>query len=336
MSFRANAPTNHGILHLAAADVARVLAGARLLESLSDFFLGQSHAPLRQRLDWTGGTELLVMPVVSDGYAGIKMLTVNPGNAGTERPVISGLFTLADFRTGEVLATMDAGELTGWRTAAVSALAAARLARQDASHLAILGAGHLCTYIAAAHAEARQLKRITLWARDTAKAHLAAQRLRHRLIDIDIDIDVCCDLQLAVQAADIVVAATRATQPLIQGRWLRPGTHVDLIGGYRPDMRELDDEGIASGPVYVDDQAALHEAGDLIDPLQTGAITPASIRGDLASLASLTTGRCTESEITIFKSVGTARADLATAITVWQRRRAEVFSLRDNAIGART
>ncbi|MGU3316940.1 hypothetical protein ACLBWH_15445 [Sphingomonas sp. M6A6_1c] len=335
MSFHANAPTNHGISHLTAADVARVLTGAKLLDRLSDFFLAQSRAPLRQRLDWTGGAELLVMPVISDDYAGIKMLTVNPGNAGTERPVISGLFTLADFRTGEVLATMDAGELTGWRTAAVSALAAAKLARQDASHLAILGAGHLCTYIAAAHAEARQLKRITLWARDAAKAHLAARRLRDRLADIDID--VCCDLQLAVQAADIVVAATRATEPLIRGRWLRPGMHIDLIGGYRPDMRELDDEGIASGPIYVDDdQAALHEAGDLIHPLRTGAITLASIRGDLANLASLTTGRCTKSEITIFKSVGTARADLATAITVWQRRRAEVFSLRDNAIGART
>ncbi len=335
MSLRANAPTNHGILHLTAADVARVLTGAKLLENLSDFFLGQSRAPLRQRLDWTDGAELLVMPVVSDDYAGIKMLTVNPGNAGTERPVISGLFALADFRTGEVLATMDAGELTGWRTAAVSALAAAKLARQDASHLAILGAGHLCTYIAAAHAEARQLERITLWARDAAKAHLAARRLRHRLVDIDIE--VCCDLQVTVQAADIVVAATRATEPLIRGRWLRPGTHVDLIGGYRPDMRELDDEGIASGSIYVDDdQAALHEAGDLIDPLRTGAITPSSILGDLASLASLTTGRRAESEITIFKSVGTARADLATAITVWQRRRAEAFSLRDNAMGART
>ncbi len=335
MSLRANASTNHEILHLTAADVSRVLTGARLLESLSDFFLGQSHAPLRQRLDWTGGAELLVMPAVSDDYAGIKMLTVNSGNAGTERPVISGLFTLADFRTGEVLATMDAGELTGWRTAAVSALAAAKLARRDAAHLAILGAGHLCTYIAAAHAEARQLERITLWARDPAKAHLAARRLRHRLVDIDIE--VCCDLQLTVQAADIVVTATRATAPLIRGRWLRPGTHVDLIGGYRPDMRELDDEGIASGSIYVDDdQAALHEAGDLIDPLRMGAITPAAILGDLASLASLTTGRHTESEITIFKSVGTARADLATAITVWQRRRAEVFDLADNSTGART
>lgn len=307
-----------GGLHFAAGDLALLLAGADLPESLATCFRTASNVPLRQRLESSGGRELLVMPVVSDCYAGVKMLTVMPHNAGTDRLVISGLFTLFDFRTGVTLATMDAGELTGWRTAAVSALAASRLAPRDASHLTILGAGHLPPYLAAAHAQVRPLRRITLWARNAARAAIVADRIRESLGGIDVQVHA--DLKAAVQSGDVVLAATRSTEPLIQGEWLRPGVHVDLIGGYRPDMREIDDAGIAQGLIFVDDRgAALREAGDLVDPLHRGVIKPAAILGDLSDLVSGRRVERNETDITIFKSVGTARADLAIAITAWER-----------------
>lgn len=307
------------VIHLAAEELADLLTGASLPKSLANFFRAPCSVPLRQRLEGSDGRELLVMPVHSDEYAGIKTLTIIPDNAGTERSVISGLFTLFDFRTGAALATIDASELTGRRTAAVSALAACRLARRNASHLTILGAGHLPPYLAAAYAEVRPLERVTLWARNAARATAVAGRIRESLGSIDVQ--VCSDLRTAVQSGDVVVAATRSTEPLIRGDWLRPGVHVDLIGGYRPDMREIDDAGIVSGRIYVDDrEAALEEAGDLVDPLKRGVIQPTAILGDLSDLVSRPRVERAEADITIFKSVGTARADLGTAIAAWERR----------------
>ena len=309
------------IVHLGRRDLSALLDRAPLVDELFRAFAQRPANPLRQRLDASGGRELLVMPAVSDGYAGIKTLTVMPANAERGRPVISGLFTLFDFGTGAPLATFDAGELTARRTAAVSAAAASRLARGDASRLLMLGAGHLVPYLAAAHAAVRPVARIEVWARNRDRAHEAAARIR--ALRPDLDVAVATELEAAVRAADIVSVATRATAPVLRGRWLPPGAHVDLVGGYRPDMREIDDDGIANCRLFADARdAALSEAGDLIDPIARGVIRASSLLGDLSDLATGACGRTSGGEITLFKSVGTAAADLATAVCAWKRRAA--------------
>ena len=276
-------------------------------------------APVRQRLWDREGREFLAMPAILGDYAGIKSLTVVPNNRDTARPVISGLFTLFSLVTGEALATMDVVELTAQRTSAISAAAARLLAREDASRLLVLGSGHLAPYMAAAHARVRPIASLQIWARDAGKARLAAQQAR-RHVGADVQIEFASDLERAVRSADIVSSATRATVPLIRGEWLRAGTHVDLVGGYRPDMREIDDSGVQRASVFVDDrEAALCEAGDLTDPIGRGVLSPDAIVGDLASLCAGRTGRTSDDEITLFKSVGTAIADLIAAVEAWER-----------------
>lgn len=257
------------------------------------------------------------MPVVIDQYAGVKTLTVVPENAERGLPVIAGLFTLFDFVTGAPVATMDVSSLTAVRTAAVSAAASSILSRTNSTRVTMLGAGHLAPFLAAAHAAVRPIRHVTFWARRPSQAASAANRLQ--AIRPDLTISFTEDLEYAVRSADIVSAATRATAPVIQGAWLAPGTHLDLVGGYRPDMREIDDVGIVRSELYVDSRmAALSEAGDIIDPLQRSVIDTSHIKGELADLATGAARRGSDEDITLFKSVGTAMADLAAAIGIWE------------------
>ena len=260
------------------------------------------------------------MPAMLADYAGIKSLTVTPANRGSSYPVISGLYTLFALSTGQVLATMDAAELTARRTSAISATASARLARANVSALTVLGGGHLAPYMAIAHAMVRPIRKIRIWARREEQACAVAQKVRDIApAGFTPAIEVAFDLEDAVRSADIVSAATSSTAPLIKGAWLRPGTHVDLVGSYRPDMREIDDDGITKGRVFVDDlNAVLQESGDLIDPIARGVLLDHAICGDLAALCAGTVGRSSDDEVTVFKAVGIGIADLIAAIEVWE------------------
>ncbi|WP_347269959.1 hypothetical protein [Rhizorhabdus histidinilytica] len=312
--------------------MARLFQRIDLVELLLMAFGAAERPPLRQRIDAPDGRELLVMPAISDRFAGVKILTITPENAGTGRPSIQGLFTLFDLATGVPLATIDADALTGHRTAAVSAAAASRLARPDAARLTLLGAGHLIPYLAAAHASVRPIGQVRVWARNVERCRQAVEQVRKRLPGIEIE--VAADLEAAVGWGDIVCSATRTTQPLIHGRWLRAGMHVDLVGGYRPDMREIDDDGIARCRIFVDTrEGALAEAGDLIAPMRDGVITPDAILGDLATLASHAGQRRDGQEITLFKSVGTATADLLAAGAAWETYRASAPPSAEAAAG---
>jgi ornithine cyclodeaminase len=277
--------------------------------------------PLRQRVQDSAGREMLVMPAMLGTYAGVKSLTLVPKNRNTARPVISGLFTLFSLETGEALATMDAGELTARRTSAVSAAAAERLARADASTLTLLGAGHLAPFMAAAHALVRPVRHIKLWARDQDKARAAASKAEALFAtDQPPAIEVVADLESAIRSSDIVSAATGAAVPIIRGEWLRAGTHVDLVGSYRPDMREIDDNGITRAQIFVDDRdASLREAGDLTDPIGRGVLSADAIHGDLSDLCAGTVGRSSNDAVTLFKAVGIGSADLIAAIEAWER-----------------
>jgi ornithine cyclodeaminase len=248
-------------------------------------------------------------------FAGVKIVTVFPENGRRGLNAVFSTYLLIDGATGAHLALIDGNEITARRTAAASALAADSLARADATSLLIVGAGHIAGMMADAYATIRPIDMVRIWNHTPPKAEALAARLRaggHAAIAVT-------DLAAAVAASDIVSAATLSTAPLIAGDWLRPGTHVDLIGGFRPDMREADDEAVRRSRVFIDTEAALSEAGDLIQPIARGVLTPSAIAGSLATLsAEPASGRRASDEITLFKSVGSALEDLAAAILVYQ------------------
>jgi ornithine cyclodeaminase len=209
--------------------------------------------------------------------------------------------------------------LTLWRTAAASALAATYLAREDASHLVLIGAGALAPYLARAHATNRPIKKVSIWNRSAPRAQGLAKELGNEKFSVE----VVSDAERAVRAADIVSCATLSTEPLVQGQWLKAGAHLDLVGGFRPVMREADDDAVKRARVYVDTRGgALKEAGDLVIPIARGIFRETDVQGDLFDLCRGTAkGRASGSEITLFKSVGTAIEDLAAAMLVWRKLR---------------
>jgi ornithine cyclodeaminase len=312
---------------ITAADIAAVLGYPALVEALKDAFRGDVTVPLRHHhtvpQPRRGSATLLLMPAWSAGepaerFLGCKIVTVFPDNAAAGQPSLHGSYLLMSGATGAPLALMDAAALTAWRTAAASALASTYLAREDAAHLVMIGAGALAPHLVRAHAAVRPIKRVTLWNRTRSRAISVAFGLT--VSGIDVMVAEADDLESAVAEADIVCCATLASAPLVRGRWLRPGTHVDLVGGFTPKMREADDETVRRARIYVDTRAgALKEAGDVVIPLRRKVIAKADIRGDLFGLCRGTAkGRTNDKQITLFKSVGTAIEDLAAAILVWR------------------
>ncbi len=292
------------------------LAFPRLVAALRAAFIAGAEVPLRHRhiLADANGT-LLLMPAWRGRTAmGVKIVTVFPDNGQRGLNSVFSTYLLCDGETGQHLALIDGNEITGRRTAAASALAGNYLARPDAERLLIVGSGHVASMMADAWSAVRAIKHVAIWNRRPAGAETLAATLRaqgHNALAVT-------DLPAATRTADIVSCATLATAPLIHGAWLQPGTHLDLIGGYRPDMREADDTAIARARVFIDTEAALSEAGDLTQPIATGAFTRAEIAGSLFTLCrGETPGRTHPHEITLFKSVGSAIEDLAAAALVW-------------------
>jgi len=260
---------------------------------------------------------LLLMPAWQAGaYLGIKVVTVFPDNATRSLPTVLASYLLLSAETGAPVALMGGRLLTVRRTAAASALAASYLARPDARHLVMVGTGALAPALIAAHASVRPIERVTVWGRNRAAADAIVATLagnRYAIAATD-------DLEAAVRAADIVSCATLAKDPLVAGAWLAPGAHLDLVGGFKPDMRETDDDAIRRAAVFVDTrEGAMKEAGDIVQPLASGVLQPAAIRADLFDLVrGRAPGRGASDQITLFKSVGTAIEDLAAAILVWR------------------
>ncbi|TIU93877.1 MAG: ornithine cyclodeaminase family protein, partial [Mesorhizobium sp.] len=203
-----------------------------------------------------------------------------------------------------------------WRTACASALAASYLAREDASRLLVIGAGALSPFLAKAHSAVRPVKSIRIWNRTPANAEKVAAALHAE----GFPASVAGDLETELGEADIVSSATITTAPLIKGALLKPGAHVDLVGGFTPQMRESDDDAISRARVYVDTRAgATKEAGDIVQPLASGVLKPEAVIADLHELArGEKQGRQSDSEITLFKSVGAALEDLAAGIAVYK------------------
>ena len=297
-----------------AAEVHAGLPWPALVRALEAAFVaGDTEVPLRHAHALGNDASLLLMPAWSTTALGVKIVTVMPQAAASGLPSVQASYLLSERSSGEPLALLDGEALTQRRTAAASALAARHLLRKDARTLLMVGAGRLAPWLVRAHVALQPgLSRVMVWARRRDAAAALAQCLR----DEGMAVTVEDDLASAVAQADLVSCATTSTQPLVQGAWLRPGTHLDLVGGFRPHMREADDAAIARcARIVVDTRdGALAEAGDLVQTLAQGAITPAAISGDLAELLrGDCVGRTDDAQITLFKSVGTALEDLVAA-----------------------
>lgn len=250
------------------------------------------------------------------GVFGAKLVTVFPGNHGTAFDSHQGAVVLFDNEHGGVAAVIDGTAITSTRTAAVSGVATRALAREDASTLAILGAGVQANTHLRAMCAVRPIRRVRIWSRTFENAQtLAAVAQR----DFGVEAVATRTGPEAVQDADIVCATTSSNDPVLYGDWVAPGTHINAVGVSQPHARELDSDVVRKSRLYVDRrESALKEPGDILVPLRDGVIGPDHIVGEIGEvLIGSAPARRDASEITLFKSLGLAIEDLAAASYVY-------------------
>ena len=297
----------------------RALAFDRLIPALRRAFAADAHVPPRHVHAVEAGADrgtVLIMPAWSEaGYLGIKTINIFPGNGARGLPGLHATYVLYDAHTGVPLAMMDGNEITALRTAAASALGASFLARQDARRLLVLGTGRVARLLPAAHAQVRAIDEVRVWNHRPAGAEALAAQWRAE----GWNARAVTDLEAAVREAHIVSCATLATSPLVNGEWLAPGSHLDLIGSFTPQMREADPACFAGARTFVDTDEALTKAGDLLDAIAAGTLAPDAVQATLSDLCrGRHGGRGSTAERTVFKAVGSALEDLAAATLVWQ------------------
>lgn len=270
--------------------LAALEAGHRLPRpDIKDLIVTRGSDVILDRATWIDGLGALV-----------KVATVVPSNPARGKPMINGVVTLFDDVTGELSALVDFHLVTKWKTAGDSLLSASRLARKDSRNILLVGAGTVARSMVQAYSSLWPDARFTVWNRSRAGAEA-------------MGLPVADDLEAAVRAADVICTATMSSAPLIRGEWLQPGQHLDLIGAYKPGMREVDDTAMRRARLFVDARATtVHHIGELIDPLKSGAITEADILADFYDDPSLYCRR-SDDEITIAKNGGGAHLDLMTA-----------------------
>ncbi|MBB1485104.1 ornithine cyclodeaminase family protein [Oceanospirillum sediminis] len=308
--------------------VCQLLPWPALIDALEDIFIRQVGAPVRHhhtvRVPGEPDATLLLMPAWLEGeYLGVKQVNVFPGNNARSLPGLTSHYTLSCGKSGRPLAQLDGNEITARRTAAASAMASRYLSREDTRTMLMVGAGRMGQRLIPAHMSVRPIDKVLVWDR----AEASAQALVNQLKEKGVDAEVCLydQLRSAASDVDLISCATMATTPLIQGQWLKPGTHLDLVGSFTPDMREADNDVMTRGNIFVDTRAgALSETGDLISPIKDGVISEDHILAEFSELCSgRHSGRSAlddpEQSITVFKSVGDSREDLAAAILAYQR-----------------
>lgn len=314
---------------LNAAEVERCLPMAAAVDAMAAAFAavsaGRVLMPLRLGVDApaAGGTTLF-MPAHDPelGYTALKMVSVYPGNPARGLPAISGLVTLIDGATGRPLAVMDGATLTALRTGAASGAATRVLAREDASVLAVLGAGAQAPYQVMAVCTVRPVRQVRIYNRTRERAEALAEWLARRL-GPEVERVIAASPAEAARGAHVICTATSSTTPLLGAGDVAPGTHINAVGSFRPGMRELARDLVARArPVFVDQrQAAQEEAGELIDALAAGTIGPDDLVELGQVLAGAHPGRVDPEQVTVFKSCGLAAQDLYAAARVWERAR---------------
>ncbi|MBO0323625.1 ornithine cyclodeaminase family protein [Muricauda sp. CAU 1633] len=255
---------------------------------------------------------LLLMPAWNPGKeAGVKMATVSPANGKFDLPAIQGIYIYLDALKGSVRALLEAKSLTVKRTAAASALASKFLSRPDSKSMLMIGTGALSPNLIRAHASIRPIEEVYVWGRNFKKA----EHIRHILKDENLTITPVRNIEDKIGQVDIISTATLSSTPLVLGKFLKPGQHLDLVGAYRTDMREADDEAIQKSEVFVDTlEGGLKEGGDIVIPLKNKVLQEKDIKADLFAMAGKKHfGRENNEQITFFKSVGHALEDLTAA-----------------------
>lgn len=285
--------------------MAAIEAGHRLPRAeIADLFLYRGRDTMLDRAAWIDGLGSLV-----------KVATIHPGNAALGKPSINGAVTLFDDKTGELTALVDFHLVTMWKTAGDSLLSASKLARKDSRNILLVGAGTVARSMIQAYSSLFSDATFTVWNRSPAAA-LA--------MTTDQRVTATENLETAVHHADIICTATMSKEPLIKGEWLRPGQHLDLIGAYRPDMREVDDDALRRATIFVDSRATtIHHIGEIKDPIARGVIAEADIIADFYDIAAGTFTRTHDDQITIAKNGGGAHLDLMTATYIanaWRNR----------------
>lgn len=297
------ADVEHRLEWIAVADaLAEGHSGPRAL--VTDQFLSRGADTLLSRAAWIDGLG-----------AAVKSVTVLPGNPARGMPSVHGAMVLFEDGTGTVLAVIDSGLVTKWKTAGDSILGARLLARPDARRLLILGAGAVAASLIAAYRVAFPGIAVAIWNRTPERARALAAAHGAQAAD---------DLARAVAEADIISAATMSREPVLRGEWLRPGQHLDLIGAFTGDMREADDLALTRAEIFVDSfETTLDHIGELKEPLSRGVIARGDVRGDLYDLVAGRVGRETPQQITLFKNGGGAHLDLMTGRVILAAWRAE-------------
>jgi ornithine cyclodeaminase len=296
---------------------------SELVSEIKNAFAGSAiEVPARHHHNFSNPEEeidstLLIMPAWNPGKeAGVKIVTVSPNNSKFNLPSIQGTYIYIDAHTGLVKAILEAKALTAKRTAATSALASSYLSKKNASSLLMIGTGVLSTNLILAHASVRPIKNVFVWGRNAAKAQIICKELANEKFNISA-VD---SIEEVISKVDIISCATLSKTPLVLGKYIKNGQHIDLVGAYKTDMREADDEAIKRSEVYVDTYQGLRESGDIFVPLQKGIISEKDIKADLFELCSnKKQGRQNDQEITYFKSVGHALEDL-TAATYYYKK----------------
>ncbi|WFE89853.1 ornithine cyclodeaminase family protein [Roseibium porphyridii] len=268
--------------------------------------------PAPQQAASNDAGSLLIMPAWLPGKnIGVKVVTFCPWNAENGQSTINAGYMLFDGATGQLSSVLDGDALTVRRTAATSALAADYLVRKDASRHLIVGTGQLAVAVGLAHANVRPMSKISVWGRRPEKA----EGITQQLAQAGLNAEVAEDLQVACENADIVSTVTASKEPLVKGTWLRPGSHLDLIGAFRADMRESDDQSMRQAEIFVDGRDSALLSGDLFQPLESGIIQKKDIKADLHELcAGEHPGRRYDGAYTVFKSAGLSLEDLAAAV----------------------
>lgn len=305
-----------------AKDVFRLADFPSLIGGLTDMYKAGCDAMDRMLLSQptTEGDrgDFLLQPAWIKGQAfGVKIANIFPGNETRGKPSIMGTYVLFDGNTGEPLACIDGTAETLVKTAANSAVASKLLAKKDAATMLMIGAGNLAPYLIAAHASVRPIKRVLIWNRTASKA----KELAARLDKPGFEVRPAADPADAAAQADLICCATYATEPVIRGDWIKPGAHVDLVGSYRPDLRESDDALIRrAGRMFVDARFSTVEiSGDVIEPLKRGVLKQDAITDLFELTQGKRPGRASDDEITVFKSGGGGHEDLATAMILFKR-----------------
>ena len=315
---------------ITAAEVHELCPWERLIEALGHAHRGAKPLVGRASLDSPEG-RYIDMPAWQPGVAmGSKLVTVMPGNPHSNGlPTVQALYALFDGKTGSPLAVIDGTALTYRKTAADSALGSRLLSRPDPEVLLAVGAGAVAPFLIAAHLAARpSLNRLLVWNRSMDKAEALARRFAAAGIAASAS-----ELEPALQQADIVSCATAATAPLIAGRRLKPGAHLDLVGGFTPEMRECDDDCVRRARLFVDSRwFAIDQTGDLGDPIRRGVVARDRIEADLFDLCGGQHSMVRQpDDITLFKNAGGAHLDLFTALHIWSELTARTTRSPDEA-----